>query len=162
MKATQVFKILMLSKYHIKWMSIGWPMKVNFISVPRQVVAQGFLESWLAGLLSPSPLGDQERCSKEGKGQPPPAARPCQTHPPAAWDQERGTVSSSSNNNTSALPISQASQQHTPPPATILHNMFSTCQARGKAAKLVYKRVGGKVRDQYVFQHCSSYTNSSS
>jgi hypothetical protein len=42
-------------------------------------------------------------------------------------------------------PISQAREQHPPTPATVLHNMFSTCVARGIAAKLVYKTVGGKV-----------------
>jgi hypothetical protein len=51
-------------------------------------------------------------------------------------------VSSNISSNTSNQPGQRAA---IPPPATVLHNMSSTCVARGNAAKLVYKTVGGKV-----------------
>ncbi len=73
----------------------------------------------------PSPLGDQEGCSMEGEGQPPPAAWP--RHPtPQLPGARRGGRSAAATTVLQPPPISQASQQHTPPPATILHNMFST------------------------------------
>jgi hypothetical protein len=77
-----------------------------------------------------------------GKGQPPPAARPSLPIP-----QQPGVKRGGRSAATEPLspPTSQSSQQHTPPPATVLHDMFSTCVARGIAAKLVYKTVGGKV-----------------
>jgi hypothetical protein len=77
-----------------------------------------------------------------GKGQPPPAARPSLPIP-----QQPGVKRGGRSAATEPLspPTSQFSQQHTPPPATVLHDMFSTCVARGIAAKLVYKTVGGKV-----------------
>ena len=81
----------------------------------------------------------------EGKGQPQPAALP--RHPtPQLPGARRGRQSAAAATTVLQPPsISQASQQHTPTPATILHQMFSTCVARGIAAKLVYKTVGGKV-----------------
>ena len=77
--------------------------------------------------------------------QPQPAAWP--RHPtPQLPGARRGRQSAAAATTVLQPPsISQASQQHTPTPATILHQMFSTCVARGIAAKLVYKTVGGKV-----------------
>ncbi len=98
------------------------------------------------GRSSPSPsLSDQEGCSMEGKGQPPPAARPQHPTPQLPGARRGGRSAAAETKVLQPPPISQASQQHTPPPATTLHNMFSTCVARGIAAKLVYKTVGGKV-----------------
>ena len=77
-----------------------------------------------------------------GKGQPPPAARQILPTP-----QQPGVKRGGRSAATAPLlpPASQSSTQHAPPLATILHDMFSTCVARGIAAKLVYKTVGGKV-----------------
>jgi len=82
-----------------------------------------------------------------GKGQqPPPAVQPRHPMPhlpgvvrggPYAAGQTATVVPPPPNNH--------SSKQHAPPPATILHQMFSTCVARGIAAKLVYKTVGGVV-----------------
>jgi hypothetical protein len=90
----------------------------------------------------------------EGKGQPPPAAWP--RHPTPQLPGARRGGQSAAAAATTVLqppPISQSSQQHTPSPATILHQMFSTCVARGKAAKLVYKTVGGKVEASLYCSH---------
>ncbi len=93
----------------------------------------------------PPPLGDQEGCSMEGKGQPPPAAWPRHPTPQLPGARRGGRSAAAATPVLQPPPISQSSQQHTPPPATILHQMFSTCLVRGIAAKLVYKTVGGKV-----------------
>ncbi len=76
-----------------------------------------------------------------GKGQPPPAVRPSLPTPQQPGLRRGGRSAAAP----PFPPISQAREQHTSPPATVLHNMFSTCVARGIAAKLVYKTVGGKV-----------------
>ncbi len=84
----------------------------------------------------------------EGKGQP----------QPAAWPRhERGTVSSSSNNSTST-PAHQPGQPAAYLSSCLLHQMFSTCVARGIAAKLVYKTVGGKVETSL---YCSTAASGS-
>ncbi len=93
-------------------------------------------------LTTPSPPLQHGGCRMAGKGQPPPAARqslPTPQHPGV----KRGGRSAV----TVPLPspTCQSSTQHAPPPATILHDMFSTCVTKGIAAKLVYKTVGGKV-----------------
>ncbi len=67
------------------------------------------------------------------------AMYPC---PPATWGREGRMVSSNISSNPSNQPGQRAA---TAPPATVLHNMSSTRVARGNAAKLVYKTVGGKV-----------------
>jgi hypothetical protein len=77
-------------------------------------------------------------------------------HPPALWGQERGRSAAAV---PSPLPTNQPSLQHAPPPATILHDMFSTCVARGIAAKLVFKTVGGKVE---MSLYCSTAAVSTS
>ncbi len=94
----------------------------------------------------PPPLGDQEGCSMEGKGQPPPAAQPHYPTPQPPGARRGGRSAAAATTVLQPPP----SQQHTPPPATILHNMFSTCVERDIAAKLVYKTVGGKVETSCI------------
>ena len=96
----------------------------------------------MVGSSSPSPLPRQPGgCGMAGKGQPPPAVRPSLPTPQQPGVRRGGRSAAAP----PFPPISQAREQHTSPPATVLHNMFSTCVARGIAAKLVYKTVGGKV-----------------
>ncbi len=94
----------------------------------------------------PPPLGDQEGCSMEGKGQPPPAAWP--RHPtPQLPGARRGERSAAAAATVLPPPPSKpASRQHAPPPATILYEIFSTCAAKGISAKLVYKTEGARWR----------------
>ena len=91
-----------------------------------------------------------------GRGQPPPAVRP-QPPTPQLSGARRGGRSAAAV--PPPLPTNQPSLQHAPPPATILHDMFSTCVARGIAAKLVYKTVGGKVE---MSLYCSTAAVSTS
>ncbi len=56
-------------------------------------------------------------------------------------------------------PINPSSAQQATHPATILHQMFSTCVARGIAAKLVLKSVGGQV---VTSLYCSSPSTAAS
>jgi hypothetical protein len=94
----------------------------------------------------PSPPGDQEGCSMGGTGQPPPEARPHVPTPQLPGVRRGGrSVAAAAATVLLPPPISQASHQHAPPSATILHQMFSTCVVRGIAARLVYKTVRGKV-----------------
>jgi hypothetical protein len=91
-----------------------------------------------------------------GRGQPPPAVRP-QPPTPQLSGARRGGRSAAAV--PPPLPTNQPSLQHAPPPATILHDMFSTCLTRGIAAKLVYKTVGSKVE---VSLYCSTAAVSAS
>jgi hypothetical protein len=81
----------------------------------------------------------------EGKSQPQPAEWPRHPTPQLPGARRGGRSAAAATTVLQPPPISQSSQQHTPTPATILHQMFSTCVVRGIAAKLVYKTVGGKV-----------------
>ncbi len=67
----------------------------------------------------PPPLGDQEGCSMEGKGQPPPAAWPHHPTPQLPGARRGGWSAAAATTVIQPSPISQSSQQHTPPPATI-------------------------------------------
>ncbi len=98
-----------------------------------------------------------------GKGhEPPPAVRPCQPAPPLPGER-RGVRSAAGHTATASVlpppPINPSSAQHVPPPATILYKMFSTCVARGIAAKLVLKSVGGQV---VTSLYCSSSSTTTS
>ncbi len=89
----------------------------------------------------PPPPGDQEGCIMTGRGQPPSAARPGHFSPLLPGVRRRSEAPAAAQ----LPPPPTASSQHAPPPATVVKNMFSTCVGRGKAAKLVYRTVGGKV-----------------
>jgi hypothetical protein len=90
----------------------------------------------------------------EGKGQPPPASWPL--HPtPQLPGARRGERSAAAATALPPPPSKPASRQHAPPPAIILYEIFSTCVAKGIAAKLVYKTVGGKVETSL---YCSKAT----
>jgi hypothetical protein len=90
----------------------------------------------------PPPLGDQEGCSMEGKGQPQPAAWPRHPTPQLPGARRGGQAAATVLPPPPSKPVSR---QHAPPPATILYEIFSTCVAKAIAAKLKYKTVGGKV-----------------
>jgi hypothetical protein len=86
-----------------------------------------------------------------GRGQPPPALHPRHPNPTLPGVRAQSAAAAAT-----VLPPplpNPSSRQHAPPPATLLHQMFSTCVARGIAAKLVYKTVGGKV---VTSLYCSS------
>jgi hypothetical protein len=87
-----------------------------------------------------------------GKGQPPPAAWPRHLIPLLPGLRGRSAAAATV---LPPLPFYSDSSQHSPLPATILHEMFNTCVARGIAAKLVQKTVDGKVE---VNLHCSTMT----
>jgi hypothetical protein len=78
-----------------------------------------------------------------GRGQPPPALQP--RHPNPTLPGVRAQSAAAAAAVLPPPPTNPSSRQHAPLPATILHQMFSTCVARSIAAKLVYKTVGGKV-----------------
>jgi hypothetical protein len=90
----------------------------------------------------PHPPRQYGGCRMAGKGQPPPVTRQSLPTP-----QQPGVKRGGRSAATAPLlpPASQSCGQHAPPPATVLYDMFRTCVARGIAAKLVYKSVGGKV-----------------
>jgi hypothetical protein len=88
-----------------------------------------------------------------GRGQPPSAARPGHLSPLLPGVRRRSAAPAAAH--LPPLPTNPASSQHAPPPATVLKNMFSTCVARGIAAKLVYRTVGGKVETSL---YCSTAT----
>ena len=85
-----------------------------------------------------------------GRGQPPPAARPRHLTPLLPGLRGRSAAAATV---LPPPPLHSDSSQHSPPSAAILHEMFNTCVARGIAAKLVQKTVGGKVE---VSLHCST------
>ena len=91
--------------------------------------------------IPPPPLGDQEGRGLAGIGKEH-AARP--RHPtPHLPGARRGGRSAATV--LPPPPTNTSSQQQTPLPATILLEMFDKCVARGIAAKLTYKTVGGRV-----------------
>ena len=99
-----------------------------------------------AATLPSPPLVDQEGRRLAGQSKPPQAARP--RHPtPQLPGARRGGRSAAA---ATVLPLppppsKPARVQHASPPATLLHELFSVCVARGIAAKLSYKTVGGRV-----------------
>jgi hypothetical protein len=86
-----------------------------------------------------------------GRGQQPPAAQPRHLTPLPPGVRGRSAAAAV----LPPLPFYSDSSQHSSLPATILHEMFNTCVARGIAAKLVQKTVDGKVE---VSLHCSTMT----
>jgi hypothetical protein len=91
----------------------------------------------------------------EGKGQPPPAAWPRHPTPPLPGARRGGRSAAAAATVLPPPPSKPASRQHAPPPATILYDIFSTCVAKGIAANLMYKTVGGKVETSL---YCSTAT----
>jgi hypothetical protein len=91
-----------------------------------------------------------------GRGQPPPALQP--RHPNPTLPGVRGQSAAAAAAVLPPPPTYPSRRQHSPPPATILHQMFSTCVARGIAAKLIYKTVGGKVETSLYCSTASATT----
>ena len=87
-----------------------------------------------------------------GRAQPPSAAQPCHLTPLLPGLRGRSAAAATG---LPPPPFYSVGSQHSPPSATILHEMFNTCVARGIAAKLIQKTVDGKVE---VSLHCSTMT----
>ncbi len=77
------------------------------------------------------------------RGPPPSAARPGHLSPLLPGVRRRSAAPAAAQ--LPPPPTNLASSQHAPPPAAIPINIFSTCVARGIAAKSVYRTVGGTV-----------------